>query len=77
MSEAVALADRVVLIEDHHIALDESIALARPRSRGNPAFAALEERVLQRVLGEAVQAQPVHVALHAVPEAPPQWLMAM
>ena len=50
VSEAVALADRVILIEDHHITLDESIALARPRSRGNATFAALEERVLLRVL---------------------------
>ena len=50
VSEAVALADRVLLIEDHQVALDERIALPRPRSRGNAAFAALEERVLQRVL---------------------------
>ncbi|NKI96499.1 ATP-binding cassette domain-containing protein [Rhizobacter sp. SG703] len=50
VSEAVALADRVLLIDDHRVALDERIALPRPRSRGNAAFAALEERVLQRVL---------------------------
>ncbi len=52
VSEAVALADRVVLIEDHAVALDERIVLPRPRSRGHAAFAALEERVLQRVLRE-------------------------
>jgi len=52
VSEAVALADRVVLIEDHRIALDERVALGRPRSRGQAAFAALEDRVLQRVLRE-------------------------
>ncbi|HEV7912144.1 MAG TPA: ATP-binding cassette domain-containing protein [Albitalea sp.] len=63
--EAVALADRVVLIEDHRIALDERIALARPRSRGNAGFAALEDRVLQRVLREPAPA-------HAEPaERPP------
>ena len=50
VSEAVALADRVVLIEDHGVALDEAVRLARPRSRGQAAFAALEDRVLQRVL---------------------------
>ena len=50
VAEAVALADRVVLIEDDRIALDERVALARPRQRG-PAFAAIEERVLARVLG--------------------------
>ena len=52
VSEAVALADRVVLIEDHGIALDERVALGRPRSRGQAAFAALEDRLLQRVLRE-------------------------
>jgi sulfonate transport system ATP-binding protein len=50
VQEAVALADRVILIEDGHIALDERIALARPRSHGDAAFAALEKRILDRVL---------------------------
>ena len=50
VQEAVALADRVVLIEDGVIALDEHIALPRPRSRGDVAFAALEKRILDRVL---------------------------
>lgn len=50
VQEAVALADRVILIEDGRIALDERIALARPRSRGDAAFAALEKRILDRVL---------------------------
>ena len=49
VTEAVALADRVVLIEDHRIALDEHVPLARPRARG-AAFDAIEDRVLQRVL---------------------------
>ena len=50
VQEAVALADRVILIEEGRIALDETIALARPRSQGDPAFAALEKRILDRVL---------------------------
>jgi len=50
VQEAVALADRVVLIEDGRIALDERIGLARPRHHGDPAFAALEQRILDRVL---------------------------
>lgn len=50
VSEAVALADRVVLIEEHRIAFDETVTLPRPRSRGAADFAALEDRVLQRVL---------------------------
>jgi sulfonate transport system ATP-binding protein len=50
VQEAVALADRVILIEDGRIALDEDIALARPRSQGDAAFAAIEKRILDRVL---------------------------
>jgi sulfonate transport system ATP-binding protein len=50
VQEAVALADRVVLIEDGAIALDERIDLPRPRSRGDIAFAAIEKRILDRVL---------------------------
>lgn len=50
VAEAVALGDRVVLIEDQRIALDEKVALPRPRSRGSAAFAAQEERILDRVL---------------------------
>ncbi|MDT8990270.1 ATP-binding cassette domain-containing protein [Curvibacter sp. APW13] len=58
--EAVALADRVVLIEDGRIALDEAINLPRPRVHGTVAFAALEQRILDRVLQkpEAEPAQP-------------------
>jgi sulfonate transport system ATP-binding protein len=50
VQEAVALADRVILIEDGVIALDEGIGLARPRSRGGAKFSALEKRILDRVL---------------------------
>lgn len=50
VQEAVALADRVILIEDGRIALDETIALARPRSHGDAGFAAVEKRILDRVL---------------------------
>jgi sulfonate transport system ATP-binding protein len=49
VQEAVALADRVILIEDGRIALDERIPLARPRIHDS-AFAALEKRILDRVL---------------------------
>lgn len=55
VAEAVALADRVLLIEDHAIAFDERVPLPRPRSRGDAGFAAFEDRVLRRVLGTKVQ----------------------
>lgn len=61
VQEAVALADRVVLIEDGVIALDERIDLPRPRSRGDAAFAALEKRILDRVLQRPGEEEPVPV----------------
>ena len=51
VGEAVALADRVLLIEGGRVALDGRIRLPRPRARGDAAFAATEGRVLDRVLG--------------------------
>ena len=50
VAEAVALADRVLLIDRGGIALDATVALPRPRSRTAPDFAALEERVLRHIL---------------------------
>lgn len=50
VQEAVALADRVILIEEGAIALDERVDLPRPRSRGDSRFVALEKRILDRVL---------------------------
>jgi sulfonate transport system ATP-binding protein len=50
VAEAVALADRVLLVEEGGVTLDERVALARPRMHGSAAFAELEGRVLARVL---------------------------
>jgi sulfonate transport system ATP-binding protein len=58
VSEAVALADRVVLIEAQRIAFDEAVALQRPRSRGAPGFASFEDVVLRRVLQQPDAAPP-------------------
>lgn len=51
--EAVALGERILLIEEGRIALDQPVPLARPRARASAGFAALEEHVLQRVLKTA------------------------
>jgi len=48
--EAVALGDRILLVESGQIALDLPVALERPRSRADARFAELEEQVLRRVL---------------------------
>jgi sulfonate transport system ATP-binding protein len=50
VSEAVALADRILLIEDGRITLDEPVRLARPREHGESHFARLEGRVLKRLM---------------------------
>jgi len=50
VAEAVSLADRVILIEGGRVALNEVVNIARPRTRGSARFAALEERILGRVL---------------------------
>jgi sulfonate transport system ATP-binding protein len=63
VQEAVALADRVVLIEDGVIALDLEIDLPRPRHRGDPRFAALEERLLDRVLQRPPKEEPQESSL--------------
>ena len=49
VAEAVALADRVLLIEEGGLALDLRIDLPRPRRR-DAVFAALEQQLLDRVL---------------------------
>ena len=48
--EAVALGDRILLVDAGRIALDQPVLLERPRTRADARFAALEERVLRRVL---------------------------
>ncbi len=58
VQEAVALADRVILIEDGRIALDERIDIARPRRHDDPRFGALENRILKRVLQQPANDKP-------------------
>ncbi|MCR5869067.1 ATP-binding cassette domain-containing protein [Aquincola sp. J276] len=58
VAEAVALADRVLLIEDQHVTLDQRITLPRPRRHGDAAFAQHESRILQRVLQQPATESP-------------------
>ncbi|MBB3102369.1 aliphatic sulfonates ABC transporter ATP-binding protein [Azomonas macrocytogenes] len=67
VSEAVAVADRVILIEEGRIGLDLIVNLARPRHRGSANLAALEAQVLDRVLG--LPEQPPQLEEPAQPEA--------
>jgi sulfonate transport system ATP-binding protein len=51
VSEAVALADRILVLHDGRIAEDVAVDLPRPRQRGDAAAAAIEGYVLSRLLG--------------------------
>jgi sulfonate transport system ATP-binding protein len=50
VSEAVALADRVLVIEDGGIAHDIDVDIPRPRRRGSAELAALEGSILKNLL---------------------------
>jgi len=52
VAEAIALADRIVLIEQGALALDLKVDLPRPRSHGSPEAAKLAVKILARLLGE-------------------------
>lgn len=52
VEEAVALADRVILIEEGQVGLDIKIDLPRPRQRGHAVFAKTVADLVQRLLGK-------------------------
>ncbi|MNB73869.1 Aliphatic sulfonates import ATP-binding protein SsuB [compost metagenome] len=54
VSEAVAMADRVLLIEEGKIGLDVTVDLPRPRRVGSARLAELEAEVLDRVMKRGV-----------------------
>src|ERR1700726_2190235 len=53
VSEAVALADRVLVIENGRIAHDINVDIPRPRQRGSADLAALEGSILRHLLQTA------------------------
>jgi sulfonate transport system ATP-binding protein len=50
VSEAVTLADRILLLEDGVVTADVDVDLPRPRRRGDQDAAAIEGNILQRLL---------------------------
>ncbi len=52
VAEAVALADRVVVISDGRIAVDLKVPVARPRRRGSVELDRLEGKILDRLFGQ-------------------------
>ncbi|MCX4835113.1 ABC transporter ATP-binding protein [Streptomyces sp. NBC_01016] len=55
VDEAIALADRVVLLEEGRIALDLPVRLPVSRRRGDPEAAVLRERLLRQLGVEAAE----------------------
>ena len=51
VTEAVTLADRILLLDEGRVALDVTVDLPRPRRHGDAAAAAIEGRILGRLLG--------------------------
>ncbi|MBV5264889.1 ATP-binding cassette domain-containing protein [Pinisolibacter aquiterrae] len=52
VGEAIALADRVVMIEEGRVALDVAVDLPRPRRRGSAEAARLEAEILRHLVHE-------------------------
>ncbi|HEX2941803.1 MAG TPA: ATP-binding cassette domain-containing protein [Rhodopila sp.] len=50
VTEAVALADRILLLDGGRVAMDVTVDVPRPRRRGNPFAAEIEGRILNRLL---------------------------
>jgi sulfonate transport system ATP-binding protein len=50
VTEAVALADRVLVLEEGRIAHDIDVDIARPRQRGSAQLAGLEGSILRELL---------------------------
>jgi sulfonate transport system ATP-binding protein len=51
VEEAVALADRILLMEGGRVTFETVVSLDRPRDRGGAEFTALKEAILERILG--------------------------
>jgi sulfonate transport system ATP-binding protein len=58
VSEAVALAERVLIIEDGRIAHDIDVEILRPRQRGSADLAALEGSILRELLRSGDDVSP-------------------
>jgi len=50
VEEAVALADRVLVMEHGQFVFEQEIPLARPRARTSPLLVELKDKILRRVM---------------------------
>ena len=59
VEEAVALADRVIMLDEGLVALDLAINLPRPRQRQSIPFVSLADQILQQITGAAPAGQAI------------------
>jgi sulfonate transport system ATP-binding protein len=60
VGEAVALGDRVILLDQGRVVLDLDVSLPRPRKRGTPEFGALEAQILDKLFGDDPRPRGAH-----------------
>ncbi|WP_040209238.1 ATP-binding cassette domain-containing protein [Neobacillus jeddahensis] len=63
VEEAVMLSDRVIVLKDGNVAVDQVIEMPRPRQRANPAFTKYSEEILAEIMGTRSARGTVLVAL--------------
>jgi sulfonate transport system ATP-binding protein len=54
VEEAVALADRILLMDGGRVTFQTAVSLERPRDRASAEFTTLKEAILERILGRHV-----------------------
>jgi ABC-type nitrate/sulfonate/bicarbonate transport system ATPase subunit len=54
VEEAVALADRILLMDGGRVTFETVVSLERPRDRATAEFTSLKEAILERILGRGV-----------------------
>jgi sulfonate transport system ATP-binding protein len=54
VEEAVALADRILLMDGGRVTFETAVSLDRPRDRASAEFTVLKEAILERILGRHV-----------------------
>ena len=55
VEEAVALADRILLMDGGRVTFQTAVSLERPRDRASAEFTSLKETILERILGREVR----------------------
>ncbi|WCK54064.1 ATP-binding cassette domain-containing protein [Aneurinibacillus sp. Ricciae_BoGa-3] len=65
VEEAVALANRVILIEEGKVTMDYPIQLPRPRQRSHAVFASITGKIRERIIGADENARNTGAAVNS------------